>query len=70
MLLNIFLQENFIYNSFVYDVSLESLVRMQYELSKKGISLIESAMIPIFELDAYSGLVYKDIKEEAEHPKF
>lgn len=69
MLLKILNQEKFIYKSFIYDMSLESIVKIQYELAKKGISLNESLSIPIFEFEAFSGLLYKDLKDEAEHPR-
>ena len=42
-------QTKFIYKSFVIDISLSSLVRLQYELAKKGISISESSNIPLFE---------------------
>lgn len=60
-------QEIFIMHSFLYDISLESLVRMQYELLKKGMSLSESSSVPLFEFEAYSNLLIKDLKNEAEN---
>lgn len=61
--------EKFIYKSFIYDYSLESIVQTQYELSKKGIDIITSSNMPIFEFEAYTQLVFKDLKEEAESPR-
>jgi len=62
-------QTKFIYKSFVIDISLSSLVRLQYELAKKGISISESSNIPLFEFEALMNMLYKDLKEEAEHPQ-
>lgn len=64
-----FNQSRFIYKSFVLDISLASLVRLQYELAKKGISMRESSNIPLFEFEALTNMLYNDLKEEAEHPQ-
>ena len=59
-------QAAFILKSFIFDWSLESLIRVQYEAAKRGISLTESLQLPWFEFEAIVGMIQKDIKEEIE----
>lgn len=68
-MLKIINQDLFLYKLFVYDCSLESILREQYELSKKGISFTISANIPIFEKDALVNLVLMDKKNDVDDIK-
>ena len=51
---------------FTYDVSLPGLVREQYEMAKKGISLAESNLLCDFERSAMVNMIAEDYKNEAE----
>ena len=56
----------FILKLFVSDVSLESLVRDQYEMAKKGISWEASSCMSDFERFAIVNLIIEDYNREAE----
>ena len=56
----------FILQLYVNDVSLESLIRDQYEMAKKGISWEVSSCLPDFERFAIINLIAEDYKREAE----
>lgn len=51
---------------FTHDVSLESLIREQYEMAKKGISWEVSTFLPDFERFAIVNMIADDYKREAE----
>lgn len=52
------------------DTTLQDLVKEQYHLAKKAnISLLESSLIPDFEREAYTNMLVKELREEAENMK-
>lgn len=63
------IQDIFIFKSYINNYSLESILKVQYELSKKGISIADSSRLPIFEFESYFDLLCKDLKDEAEENK-
>lgn len=56
----------FLLKLFIHDVSLESMVRDQYEMAKKGISWEVSSLISDFERYAIINLIAEDYQREAE----
>ena len=60
------MNSKFLLKLFVNDVSLESLVRDQYEMAKKGISWEVSSLISDFERYAITNLIAEDYQREAE----
>ena len=55
----------------IADTTLQDVVREQYHLARKAnISLTESSMLPEFEREAYTNMLIKDLKDEAEQMKF
>ena len=56
----------FILQLFTNDISLESLVRDQYEMAKKGISWEVSSCMSDFERFAIINLIIEDYNREAE----